>query len=86
MRAAQEPGESFLLTKEHGISFCILTRQRWLRASSAMARAWAVIPAERCSDTCGGHFPVCHTLSSLFVLMFIALPLKVRNTDFDSHD
>lgn len=84
MRAAQVQEEFFLLTKEHGISFCILRRQLWV--SFTVARSWVVIPAQRCSDKSHGHFFVWRTIRSLFVLMLIALPLKVRNLDFDCHD
>lgn len=79
MRAAQVQEEPFLLTKEHGASFCHLK-------AATMARSWVAIPAQWCPDRHHGHFLVWHTIRSLFVLTLIALPLKLRNTDFDSHD
>lgn len=86
MRAAQLQEEFFLWTKGPGISSCILRRQLWVWVSFTVARSRVVIPSQRCSDKCHGHFLVWHTIRSLFVLMLIVLPLKVRNPDFDSHD
>lgn len=86
MRAAEVQEEFFLLTKEHGISFCILRWQLWVWVSFTVARSRVVIPAQWCSDKRHGPFLAWHTIRNLFVLMLIALPLKVRNPDFDSHD
>lgn len=71
--------EFFLLTKERGISFCILRRQMWGWGgmSFTVARSWIAIPAQWCSDRCHGH-----TIRSLFVLTLIALPLKVKKSRF----
>lgn len=45
----------FLLTKECGISFCLLKRQLRVWVSFTVTRSWVVIPAHWCSDKCHGH-------------------------------